>query len=100
MPLEQTASDFINMPGYTIQISATSNLQNLKNTQKLLPMKSHIYKVKHKKYTNWFILVSGNYLTKQLASKQILAIKHNTIFKNAWTKPILDIRLNQQQIIS
>ena len=88
------------LSGYTIQLSASSNLKALiefKNQQHL-EQEMYIYK-SDRDDSPWYTLVYGSFLTKKAAKEAIDELQQTTSLKGLWAKSFLDIHLSSHSYI-
>ena len=97
---ENVTPSIEHLSGYTIQLSASSNLNAIiafKNQQHL-EQKMYIYR-SDRDDNPWYTLVYGNFLTKQDTKEAIAELQQTTGLKGLWAKSFLDIHLSSHSYI-
>jgi type II secretory pathway predicted ATPase ExeA len=89
-----------NLSGYTIQLSASGNLNALIAFKKQQNLEESMYIYKTSRQNKpWYVLVYGSFITKKAATDTLKQLQQTKQFKGIWIKSFLDIHLASNSYI-
>lgn len=77
---------------YTLQLSSSSNFNNLDSWAKKENLKDYVVYKTARNGQPWYVLVSGVYATRDDAKRAVAALPADVQAKNPWTKPIHQVQ--------
>jgi len=77
---------------YTLQLSSSSNYDNLNNWAKKSNLKNYVVYQSTRNGQPWYTLVSGVYASKDEAKRAVAALPADVQAKNPWAKPIHQVQ--------
>ncbi|MBL5932584.1 cell division protein DamX [Lelliottia amnigena] len=77
---------------YTLQLSSSSNYDNLNNWAKKSNLKNYVVYQSTRNGQPWYTLVSGVYASKDEAKRAVATLPADVQAKNPWAKPIHQVQ--------
>ncbi len=77
---------------YTLQLSSSSNYNNLNSWAKKSNLKSYVVYQTTRNGQPWYVLVSGVYASQDEAKRAVSALPADVQAKNPWTKPLRQVQ--------
>ncbi|ROP56438.1 DamX protein [Enterobacter sp. BIGb0383] len=77
---------------YTLQLSSSSNYNNLNSWAKKANLKNYVVYQTTRNGQPWYVLVSGVYASKDDAKRAVSALPADVQAKNPWTKPMRQVQ--------
>ena len=77
---------------YTLQLSSSSNYDNLNNWAKKENVKNYVVYQTTRNGQPWYVLVSGVYATKDDAKRAVSSLPADVQAKNPWAKPVRQVQ--------
>ena len=77
---------------YTLQLSSSSNYDNLNNWAKKENVKNYVVYQTTRNGQPWYVLVSGVYATKDDAKRAVSTLPADVQAKNPWAKPVRQVQ--------
>ncbi|MBV8044209.1 cell division protein DamX [Pluralibacter sp.] len=77
---------------YTLQLSSSSNYDNLNSWAKKVNLKSYVVYQTTRNGQPWYVLVSGMYPTKEDAKRAVATLPADVQAKNPWAKPLHQVQ--------
>ncbi|MCI1899108.1 MAG: cell division protein DamX [Enterobacter sp.] len=77
---------------YTLQLSSSSNYDNLNNWAKKSNLKNYVVYQSTRNGQPWYVLVSGVYASKDEAKRAVSTLPADVQAKNPWAKPIHQVQ--------
>lgn len=77
---------------YTLQLSSSSNYDNLNNWAKKESVKNYVVYQTTRNGQPWYVLVSGIYATKDDAKRAVSSLPADVQAKNPWAKPVRQVQ--------
>jgi len=82
---------------YTLQLSSSSNYDNLNNWAKKENIQKYVVYQTTRNGQPWYVLVSGVYATKDDAKRAVTALPADVQAKNPWAKPLRQVQSDLNQ---
>ncbi|MGU3415241.1 cell division protein DamX [Enterobacteriaceae bacterium C34A] len=82
---------------YTLQLSSSSNYDNLNNWAKKENIQKYVVYQTTRNGQPWYVLVSGVYATKDDAKRAVTALPADVQAKNPWAKPLRQVQSDLKQ---
>lgn len=77
---------------YTLQLSSSSNYNNLDGWAKQVKLKDYVVYETKRNGKPWYVLVSGIYASKDEAKRAVATLPVDVQAKNPWTKPLSQVQ--------
>ncbi len=77
---------------YTLQLSSSSNYDNLNNWAKKENVKNYVVYQTTRNGQPWYVLVSGVYASKDDAKRAVSSLPADVQAKNPWAKPVRQVQ--------
>lgn len=77
---------------YTLQLSSSSNYDNLNNWAKKENLKNYVVYETTRNGQPWYVLVSGVYASKEEAKNAVSTLPADVRAKNPWAKPLRQVQ--------
>lgn len=77
---------------YTLQLSSSSNYNNLNSWAKKTNLKSYVVYQTTRNGQPWYVLVSGVYASQDDAKRAVSTLPADVQAKNPWTKPLRQVQ--------